>query len=76
MTEIGAAHGLDAGDARAYLESEDNVQLIYDENAHAHRLGINGVPSFAFNDKFVISGAQEPQVLERVLDAAIVTDAA
>ena len=76
LTEIGATHGLDAGDVMAYLESDDDVQLIYDENAHAHRLGINGVPSFAFNDKFVISGAQEPQVLARVLDAAIVADAA
>jgi len=76
LTEIGAAHGLDAGDVMAYLESDDDVQLIYDENAHAHRLGINGVPSFAFNDKFVISGAQEPQVLARVLDAAIVANAA
>ena len=65
----------DAG-LEAYLESNDNVRLIYDENAHAHRLGINGVPSFAFNDKFVISGAQEPQVLERVLDAAMAADAA
>ena len=76
LTKIGAAHGLDAEDVEAYLESNDNVRLIYDENAHAHRLGINGVPSFAFNDKFVISGAQEPQVLERVLDAAMAADAA
>ncbi len=76
LSEIGAAHGLDAGDVETYLESDDDVRLIYDENAHAHRLGINGVPSFAFNDKFVISGAQEPQVLERVLDAAMATDAA
>ena len=74
LTEIGGAAGLDAGELRAYLESDEDVRLIYDENARAHRLGINGVPSFAFNGKFVISGAQEPQVLARMLDAALATD--
>ncbi len=74
LTEIGGATGLDAGKLKAYLESDEDVRLIYDENVRAHRLGINGVPSFAFNDKFVISGAQEPQVLARMLDAALATD--
>ncbi len=74
LAEIGAANGLDAGELKAYLESDEDVHLIYDENVRAHRLGINGVPSFAFNDKFVISGAQEPQVLARMLDAALATD--
>ena len=63
-------------EALAYLESDQDTQLIHDENARAHRLGINGVPSFAFNGKMVISGAQEPQVLVRLLDAALATDAA
>ena len=73
LTEIGAANGLDARKLRAYLDSDEDVRLIYDENVRAHRLGINGVPSFAFNDKFVISGAQEPEVLARMLDAALAT---
>ncbi len=74
LADIGAANGLDAGELKAYLESDEDIRLIYDENVRAHRLGINGVPSFAFNDKFVISGAQEPQVLARMLDAALATD--
>lgn len=76
LLDVGAAKGLDRGALQAYLESDDDVALIYDENARAHRLGINGVPSFAFNDKLVISGAQEPQVMVRMLDAALATDAA
>ena len=76
LTEIGADSGLDRRALAAYLESGDDTQLIHDENARAHRLGINGVPSFAFNGKLVISGAQEPQVLVRLLDAALATDAA
>ena len=76
LAEIGAEHGLDRRALKAYLESDQDTQLIHDENARAHRLGINGVPSFAFNGKMVISGAQEPQVLVRLLDAALATDAA
>ena len=36
-------------------------------------MGINGVPAFVFNEKMVISGAQEPQILARMIDAAIAT---
>ena len=71
LTEIGAANGLDAQEVKAYLNTDADVGAIHDENVRAHRLGINGVPSFAFNEKFVISGAQEPQVLARMLDAAL-----
>jgi predicted DsbA family dithiol-disulfide isomerase len=76
LVRIGADNGLERRALARYLESDDEVRLIYDENARAHRLGINGVPSFAFNGKLVISGAQEPQVLIRLLDAALATDAA
>ncbi len=76
LTEIGAANGLDAQEVGAYLETDADVRAIHDENVRAHRLGINGVPSFAFNEKFVISGAQEPQVLVRMLDAALATEEA
>ena len=61
---------------RDYLDSEEDVRSIYDENSRAHRLGVNGVPSFVFNEKMVISGAQEPQVLASMIDAAIAGDAA
>ena len=74
LTKIGADIGLDAKEVDAYLNSDADVRTIYDDNVRAHRLGINGVPSFAFNEKFVISGAQEPQVLARMLDAALATE--
>ncbi len=70
LVEIGTDHGLDKNALIAYLDSDDDISDIYDDNARAHRLGINGVPAFVFNDDWVISGAQEPQVLARMLDAA------
>ena len=74
LVDIGAEQGLNAGVLHAYLESGDDEQRIYDENILAHRLGINGVPSYVFNEKFLISGAQDPVVLARMLDVAAATE--
>ena len=68
--------GLDIEPLSAYLKSEEDVELIYDENANAHRMGVNGVPSFLFNGRIAISGAQEPPVLARMLDAAVASGTA
>ena len=74
LAGIGKNLGFDIVEFTGYMNSDTDIQLVEDENARAHRLGINGVPAFAFNDKFVISGAQEPQVLARMLDAALATE--
>lgn len=70
LVEIGVDFGLARAQLRDYLESDTDVAEVYEENARAHRLGINGVPAFAFEGNMMISGAQEPEVLVRVLDAA------
>jgi predicted DsbA family dithiol-disulfide isomerase len=70
LVNIGVFSGLDPIPLRAYLDSVADVAAIYEENARAHRLGVNGVPAFAFQGNMVISGAQEPEVLVRILDAA------
>ena len=70
LTGIGEALGLDPGPLRAYLTGDEDAALIHQENARAHGLGINGVPAFVFNRDMVISGAPEPQVLARMMDAA------
>ena len=68
--------GIDPQLTEALLLSDDGISGIYDENSHAHRFGINGVPAYIFNENWVISGAQEPQVLARMFDAAAVADTA
>ena len=73
LQEIGARDGLDGGAVGAYLSSEEDINFVYDENTRAHRMGVSGVPAFIFNDKMVISGAQEPQILARMIDAAVAT---
>ena len=73
LQEIGARDGLDGDAIGAYLKSEEDIDFVYDENTRAHRMGVNGVPAFVFNEKMIISGAQEPQILARMIDAAIAT---
>ena len=53
--------------------SDDDVAGIYEENASAHRLGINGVPSYLFNGHMVISGAQgiTAKIMIAVITASI-----
>ena len=67
---IGNDIGLDPGDLREYLLSDEDLIRVQDENALTHRLGINGVPTYIFNESLTISGAQDPQVLARLIDAA------
>jgi len=71
LTGIANAIGLDDAAFGAHLDSDDGIPEIYDANTQAHRLGINGVPSYVFNENMVISGAQEENVLARMLDAAM-----
>ena len=70
LVGIGVGLGLDSEALELYLKSDAELALIYSENGRAHRLGINGVPSFVLNNAFVVSGAQEPNVLMRMLEVA------
>ena len=71
LQEIGERAGLDGNAIDGYLNSEEDIDFVYDQNNRAHRMGVNGVPAFVFNENMVISGAQEPQILARMIDAAL-----
>jgi predicted DsbA family dithiol-disulfide isomerase len=68
---IAKSIGLDTHAFSAHLKSTDGISEIYAANARAHSLGVGSVPSYVFNKRLVISGAQEPNVLARMLDAAM-----
>ncbi len=56
--------------AAAFLASDAETDAIHAENLRAHRLGINGVPCFVIAGRHAIAGAQESEVIERLLDVA------
>ena len=70
LLKIGKNLGLDNDVLGTYLEGDTDVDMVHNENARAHRMGVNGVPSFVFEGEYAISGAQTPDILARVLDAA------
>jgi predicted DsbA family dithiol-disulfide isomerase len=72
LTAIAAACGLDAGKARRVLAGPDEIDAVLADILRAHRLGINGVPCFVISGRHAIAGAQEPEVIERLLDVAAV----
>jgi predicted DsbA family dithiol-disulfide isomerase len=72
LAAIAGSCGLDPASARLFLLGSDEVEAVHAENLRAHRLGINGVPCFVVSGRHAIAGAQEPEVIERLLDVAAV----
>ena len=72
LCAIAAACGLDPAAARLFLHSDADVEQVHADNLRAHRLGINGVPCIVVAGRHAIAGAQEPEVIERLLDVAAV----
>ncbi len=72
LVAVAEACGLDGTAVARFLPTEDETDLVHADNLRAHRLGINGVPCFVIGGRHAIAGAQEPEVIERLLDVATV----
>jgi predicted DsbA family dithiol-disulfide isomerase len=72
LLAIATSCGLDAPAARVFLAGAEEIDQVHADNLRAHRLGINGVPCFVVAGRHAIAGAQEPEVIERLLDVAAV----
>ncbi len=70
LAAIAASCGLRPMAARGFLAGTADVDAVHADNLRAHRLGINGVPCFVVSGCHAIAGAQEPEVIERLLDVA------
>ena len=72
LAAIAAGIGMDGAVVRRQLAGTQEAEAVHADNLRAHRLGINGVPCFVVQGQHAIAGAQEPEVLERLLDVALV----
>lgn len=70
LVDLGRELGLPAEALDAYLRSDSDVAAIFNENARSHRLGVNGVPCLMLDGTYAVAGAQEPDVLLRLIDIA------
>lgn len=70
LTEIAIQQGLDGHEVDRYLRSNGGTLPVETDNARMHRLGVSGVPCYIFDDRYAIAGAQEPEIIARLLDIA------
>lgn len=66
LVRLAADVGLDESEARAVLESARYAEAVRADEARARAFGISGVPFFAIDERYGISGAQPAEV---ILDA-------
>ena len=71
LSDIAESAGLDRAEVHAYLASDTDVELIRERDQSARAIGVNGVPCFIINDKYAVSGAQDPEVFLQVFAAAL-----
>ncbi|KAF9972011.1 hypothetical protein BGZ73_004937 [Actinomortierella ambigua] len=71
LVAAAAKAGFEPEVVREYLKSDKGVQEVRQEIAQARADGVQGVPHFTIQDKYVLSGAQEAgtfaEVFQRVL---------
>ena len=68
LTEIAVEADMDSELVEQLLASDDDRELIERDDALAHKMGISGVPTFIFANKFMLSGAQDAEALVKVID--------
>ncbi len=60
--------GMDGEKVAQLLSGDSDVDTIEKSIASAQKMGIQGVPCFIFDNKYVVSGAQSPEVFLELLD--------
>jgi predicted DsbA family dithiol-disulfide isomerase len=70
LVEVAAAAGLDAGSARAVVESDAFVAEVRADEAAARAADVSGVPHFLINGKWAVPGAQDVETLVILLGRA------
>jgi predicted DsbA family dithiol-disulfide isomerase len=71
LLDVAREGGMDAEIVSGLFDGTADADLIEREDRLAHEMGISGVPTFIFENRFMLSGAREPEVLVRVIDKAV-----
>lgn len=67
LAELAAAVGMDRERSRAWLESSEGLDETRAEIARAQELGIRAVPTFVFDEQYLVEGGQPSAVFSEVL---------
>jgi predicted DsbA family dithiol-disulfide isomerase len=69
LAGIAASVGMDEGRARAYLASSEGVAEVKEGIRYAQQLGISAVPTFVFEGRYGVQGAQPTSTFLQTLEA-------
>ncbi|MGA5701577.1 DsbA family oxidoreductase [Peterkaempfera bronchialis] len=68
LTELAVAAGLDRDRVTAYLASDEGTAEVQARISEAQLMGITAVPTFVFEGKWAVQGAQEASTFLQVLE--------
>tara|TARA_B100001094_G_scaffold328144_1_gene387861 strand:+ start:1172 stop:1810 length:639 start_codon:yes stop_codon:yes gene_type:complete len=68
LKEIGMRSGLNTNEIDSAFTSENALAAVKTQSDQIRSLGVTGVPCYIFNKTQAISGAQEPEVLIKIID--------
>jgi predicted DsbA family dithiol-disulfide isomerase len=68
LVRLAESVGMDAGRAGDFLASDAGSDAVRTEFAQARALGVTAVPTFVFDDKYAVQGAQDTATFRQVLE--------
>jgi len=68
LLQIGISIGLNEEEVKETLTTDAYAEAVQEDERKAQTINVRGVPFFVFNDKYVISGAQSPEVFLETLE--------
>ena len=70
LTELAQRAGMNRDEAQRYIASDEDRALVKQQDEHARRIGVEGVPFFIFNQRLAVSGAHPAEVLVDAMERA------
>jgi len=71
LLDLAEKVGLDRVAAKEVLETQRYAQAVRDDQHFWHKNDVQAVPAFIFNKQYLLSGAQEAQTLQDVIETII-----
>lgn len=68
LTDAAVAVGMDRAQTAAFLASDEGREQVLEEIAEAQAMGVSSVPTFVFDGRWAVSGAQDADTFLRVLE--------
>ena len=67
LADAGARGGLERAALERYLATDEDRDLVMQQDVEIRQAGVGGVPFFIFNRKLAVSGAHEPETLLKAM---------